>query len=56
MVDIHNHSLYGVDDGAKSLEESIEMLKKAGNRYHYLNATLPLWYVPLSKRSNRRTF
>ena len=29
MVDIHNHVLFGVDDGAKSLEESLAMLKIA---------------------------
>ena len=29
MIDIHSHILYGVDDGAKSLTESIEMLKDA---------------------------
>jgi len=29
MIDIHSHLLYGVDDGAKSYEESISMLKHA---------------------------
>lgn len=29
MIDIHSHILYGVDDGARSYEESIEMLKGA---------------------------
>ena len=29
MIDIHNHSLFGVDDGAKTLEESLELLKEA---------------------------
>ena len=29
MIDIHNHSLYGVDDGAKTIEESVELLKEA---------------------------
>ena len=29
MVDIHNHVLFGVDDGAKSIEESLAMLKSA---------------------------
>lgn len=29
MVDIHSHVLFGVDDGAKSLDESLLLLKKA---------------------------
>ncbi len=29
MIDIHCHLLYDVDDGAKTLDESIEMLKNA---------------------------
>lgn len=29
MIDIHSHILYEVDDGAKSIEESVEMLKDA---------------------------
>lgn len=29
MIDIHNHILFGVDDGAKGLEESVELLKIA---------------------------
>lgn len=28
MVDIHNHLLFGVDDGPEILDESIEMIKK----------------------------
>ncbi len=31
MTDIHSHLLFGVDDGAKTLEESIEMLKMGKN-------------------------
>lgn len=29
MKDLHTHILYGIDDGAKSIEESIAILKKA---------------------------
>lgn len=29
MIDIHSHILPGIDDGSKSLEESIEIIKKA---------------------------
>lgn len=29
MIDIHNHSLFAVDDGAKDMEESVEMLRYA---------------------------
>ena len=29
MIDIHSHLLYGVDDGARSREEAIQMLKEA---------------------------
>lgn len=29
MIDIHSHILFGVDDGAKDMEESIELLKQA---------------------------
>src|SRR5262252_1634898 len=29
MIDIHSHILHGLDDGSKSLEESLEMLRVA---------------------------
>lgn len=28
MTDIHSHLIYGIDDGSRSLEESIELIKK----------------------------
>ena len=41
MVDIHTHLLFGVDDGPKTVEESIEMIrdaKKIGFNEFYLTA------------------
>lgn len=32
MIDIHCHALYGVDDGARDIEESEAMLKQAKNQ------------------------
>lgn len=29
MIDIHSHVIYGADDGARTLEESIQLLQKA---------------------------
>lgn len=29
MIDIHNHILYGIDDGPKSLEDAIELIRQA---------------------------
>lgn len=29
MIDIHTHLLFGVDDGCKTIEESLEMIEKA---------------------------
>ena len=30
MIDLHCHILHGLDDGAKSLDEAVEMAKRAG--------------------------
>ena len=30
MIDIHSHIIPNIDDGSKSLEMSLEMLKRAG--------------------------
>ena len=29
MIDIHNHALFGIDDGAKTIEDSIKMVDQA---------------------------
>jgi protein-tyrosine phosphatase len=31
MIDIHSHILYGVDDGARTIEDSIDMLRMAAD-------------------------
>lgn len=32
MIDIHSHILYGVDDGAKTVQDSLDMAKEAVNQ------------------------
>ena len=32
MKDLHSHIIYGIDDGSKSIEESIELIKCAVNQ------------------------
>lgn len=32
MIDMHNHTLFGVDDGPETIEESIELIKEASNK------------------------
>ena len=32
MKDLHSHIIYGIDDGSKSIEESIDLLKCAVNQ------------------------
>ena len=32
MIDMHNHILFGIDDGAKTLDESMELIKEEVNK------------------------
>ena len=32
MIDMHNHILFGVDDGPETIEESIKLIKEASNK------------------------
>ena len=48
VIDIHCHLLYGVDDGSKSIEESIRILKDMYN-YGYHDIILTPHYISDSK-------
>ena len=53
MIDIHNHLLYGIDDGSKTIEESIEVLKdmyKCG----YTSIILTPHYIKDSKYNSNK--
>ena len=54
MIDIHNHLLYGIDDGAKTIEESIDVLKDL-ERVGYTDIILTPHYIPDSGYSNPRS-
>lgn len=48
MIDIHSHLLYGIDDGVKTIEESIEIIKCL-EEYGYTDIILTPHYVKNSK-------
>ena len=48
MIDIHSHLLYGIDDGSKSIEESIEIIKQL-NKIGYTDIILTPHYINHSK-------
>lgn len=48
MTDIHNHLLYGIDDGSKSIEESISILKKMYD-FGYRNIIFTPHYIKDSR-------
>ena len=51
MTDIHSHILFNVDDGAKSIEESIELLKKMAE-IGFKNIILTPHYIKGSEYSS----
>jgi protein-tyrosine phosphatase len=53
MVDIHNHLLYGIDDGSKSLEDSLDILKDM-EKQGFTDIILTPHYIKDSKYSNPR--
>ena len=54
MVDIHNHLLYGVDDGSVSVEDSIKVLKDM-EMSGYTDIILTPHYINDSRYSNTRS-
>lgn len=51
MTDIHSHLIFGIDDGSRSIEESIEVLTDLYN-YGYKNIILTPHYIKDSNYSN----
>lgn len=52
MVDIHSHILFGVDDGAKDIEESMELLKQAVSVGYTDIVCSSHYYIGLYENSN----
>lgn len=53
MIDIHNHLLYGIDDGSPSIEKSIEVLKEMEKK-GYSDIILTPHYIVDSQYDNPR--
>lgn len=53
MIDIHNHLLYGIDDGSKTIEESIDVLKDM-EKCGYTDVILTPHYIDGTRYSNSK--
>ena len=51
MIDIHNHLLYGIDDGSRSIDESIDVLKDLES-VGFTDIILTPHYISGSKYNN----
>ncbi len=51
MIDIHNHLLFGIDDGSKSIEDSIDVLKDMAD-FGYKAVILTPHYIKDSNYAN----
>jgi len=54
MIDIHNHLLYGIDDGSKSIEESVKVFKEM-ERKGYTDVILTPHFIVDSNYNNPRS-
>ena len=54
MTDIHCHLLFNVDDGAKTIDESIEIIKDM-YEYGYKNIIITPHYISNSKYSSKKS-
>lgn len=53
MIDIHNHLLYGIDDGSLSLEDSIDVLKDL-EKCGYTDIILTPHYITCSRYTSSK--
>lgn len=53
MIDIHNHLLYGIDDGSLSLEDSIDVLKDL-EKCGYIDIILTPHYITCSRYTSSK--
>ena len=53
MIDIHNHLLYGIDDGSKSIEDSVNIIGQM-SRIGYTDIILTPHYISHSKYNSPR--
>ena len=53
MIDIHNHLLYGIDDGSKSVEDSVNIIREM-SKIGYTDIILTPHYISHSKYNSPR--